>query len=159
MLTKYCIDESIKNWDLYLNQALFATRIRTHIIIDFSLFYLLYEINSHLSKNVEESSSNLYDERIDSASFLSRDRTIAFKTIMTRVKKTKSSEMQKSKNLRSLSKTWFLFESKSRRSSKWIDMSSMRWYDVRFWTHMFLNHLRVLSISILSAMIEWSWSM
>ena len=38
ILTKYCIDELIKNWNLYLNQTLFATRIRTHIIIDFFFF-------------------------------------------------------------------------------------------------------------------------
>ena len=38
MFTKYCIDESIKNWNFYLNQILFVIKIRTHIIIDFFLF-------------------------------------------------------------------------------------------------------------------------
>ena len=89
ILTKYCIDELIKNWNLYLNQTLFVTRIRTHIIIDFFLFYLLYEINSNLLDDVENSISNRYDERIDLISFLSRDKIETFKKIMTRVMKNK----------------------------------------------------------------------
>ena len=41
ILTKYCIDELIKNQNFYLNQILFATRIRTHIIIDFFLLFTI----------------------------------------------------------------------------------------------------------------------
>ena len=89
ILMKYCIDEFIKNWNLYLNQTLFATRIRTHIIIDFFFFYLLYEVNSNLFDDVENSISNRYDERIDSISFLSRDKVETFKKIMTRAMKNK----------------------------------------------------------------------
>ena len=89
MLIKYCIDQLIKNWDKYLNQTLFAIRIRTHTTIDFSLFYFLYEINSHLSKNVSESISNRYDERIDSAFFFSRERAKTFKKTMQRAMKNK----------------------------------------------------------------------
>ena len=38
MFTKYCIDESIKNWNFYLNQILFVIKIQTHSIINFFLF-------------------------------------------------------------------------------------------------------------------------
>ena len=90
MLIKYCIENFIKNWNIYLNQILFVTRIRTHTTIDFSFFYFFYEVNSILSDDVDESTSNLYDEKIDSTSFLSRERAKAFKKIMQRVKKNKT---------------------------------------------------------------------
>ena len=82
MLTKYCIDQLIKNWDIYLNQTLFATRIRTHTTIDFSLFYLLYDINSSLLDDAFESTLVYYDERVDFASFLSKERAEIFKKTM-----------------------------------------------------------------------------
>ena len=46
-------------------------------------------MNSNLLDNVENSISNRYDERIDSISFLNRDKVKAFKKIMTRVMKNK----------------------------------------------------------------------
>ena len=46
-------------------------------------------MNSNLFDDVENSISNRYDERIDSISFLSRDKVKAFKKIMTRAMKNK----------------------------------------------------------------------
>ena len=89
MLSKYCIDQFIKNWNIYLNQILFATRIRTHITTNFSLFYLLYNINSSLFDDANESILVDYDERVDSASFLSKERVETFKKTMQRAKKIK----------------------------------------------------------------------
>lgn len=42
MLTKYLIGKSRKLWDRYLDQALFAARIRTHTTTRYSPFYLVY---------------------------------------------------------------------------------------------------------------------
>ena len=69
---------------------MFVTRIWTHTTIDFSSFYFLYEINSILFDDVEKSTFDLYDERINSISFLSRERAKAFKKIMQRVKENKA---------------------------------------------------------------------
>ena len=90
MLIKYCIENFIKEWNIYLNQILFVTRVRTHTTIDFSSFYLFYEVNSTLFDDVEKSIFDLYDEKINSISFLSRERAKAFKKIMQRVKKNKA---------------------------------------------------------------------
>ena len=49
ILTKYCIDKFIKNWNFYLNQTLFVTWIRTHIIIDFFNFYYMKWIQISLT--------------------------------------------------------------------------------------------------------------
>jgi len=90
MLTKYCIGQPIKNWDVYLNQALFATRIRTHTTTGFSPFYLLYGVNPHLPGDAGGPTPELYDERIDPAPFLSRDRAAAFKATMARANENKA---------------------------------------------------------------------
>ena len=44
ILTKYCIDELIKNWNFYLNQIAFVTRIRIHIIINFFFILSKFEL-------------------------------------------------------------------------------------------------------------------
>ena len=67
---------------------MFVIRIRTHIIIDF-FFYLFYEINSNLFENAKKIIFELYDKRIDFASFLFRDKIIAFKTIIIKFEKIK----------------------------------------------------------------------
>ena len=90
MLTKYCIGQPIKNWDKYLNQALFATRIRTHTTTGFSPFYLLYGVNPRLPGDAAGPTPDLYDERIDPAPFLSRDRAEAFKKTMQRANENKA---------------------------------------------------------------------
>ena len=89
MLIKYCIEQLIKNWNKYFNQTLFVTRIRTHIITDFSSFYLLYNINSRLFDDAAESIPDLYDKKIDSAFFFNKNRTETFKKIMQRANENK----------------------------------------------------------------------
>ena len=89
MLIKYCIGQSIKDWDKYLNQTLFATRIRTHTTTGFSPFYLLYGINPHLPGDASGPTPDRYDERIDPAPFLSRERAEAFRKTMQRAMKNK----------------------------------------------------------------------
>ena len=59
-------------------------RIRTHIVIDFSLFYLLYDVNSRLLNNVAKFTFDLYNERINSAFFFNKNKKKAFKKIMQR---------------------------------------------------------------------------
>lgn len=42
MLTKYLMGKPTKAWDLFLSQALFSARVRTHSVTGFSPFYLVY---------------------------------------------------------------------------------------------------------------------
>src|SRR5947207_3193269 len=48
MLGKMLLNKPTKLWDLYLDQALFACRIRTHSTTKTSPFYLLYGRHPHL---------------------------------------------------------------------------------------------------------------
>jgi hypothetical protein len=48
MLGKLLLNKPTKLWDLYLNQAVFACRIRTHTTMKTSPFYLLYGRHPHL---------------------------------------------------------------------------------------------------------------
>ena len=48
MLGKMLLNKPTKLWDLYLDQALFACRIRTHTTTKTSPFYLLYDGHPHL---------------------------------------------------------------------------------------------------------------
>ena len=48
MLGKYLVNKPTKLWDLYLDQAVFACRIRTHTTTKTSPFYLLYGRHPHL---------------------------------------------------------------------------------------------------------------
>src|SRR5947207_11763894 len=48
MLGKMLLTKPTKLWDLYLDQALFACRIRTHSTTKTSPFYLLYGKHPHL---------------------------------------------------------------------------------------------------------------
>ena len=89
MLIKYCIEQFIKNWNKYFNQILFVTRIRTHIIIDFSSFYLLYDVNSRLFDDAAEFTFDLYNERINSAFFLNKNKAKTFKKIMQQTNENK----------------------------------------------------------------------
>ena len=98
MLIKYCIEQFIKNWNKYFNQILFITRIRTHIIINFSSFYLLYDVNSRLFDDAAEFIFDLYDEKINSTFFLNKDRTETFKKIMQRTNENKIAWNVKIKN-------------------------------------------------------------
>ena len=123
MLIKYYIEQFIKNWNFYLNQTLFAIRIRTHITIDFSFFYLLYEINSILFDDIEKFFFELYDKRIDSTSFLNKNRAKIFKKIMQRAKKNKVAWNAKIKE------NAFLFENMILIRIKKFKKFEMNWYD------------------------------
>jgi hypothetical protein len=48
ILTKLLLGKSTKLWDLYLDQALFASRVRTHATTKTSPFYLVYGKHPHL---------------------------------------------------------------------------------------------------------------
>lgn len=48
MLTKYCMGKPTRVWDLYLAQALFATRVREHATSGKSPFYLVYGTHPRL---------------------------------------------------------------------------------------------------------------
>ena len=98
MLIKYCIKQLIKNWNKYFNQILFVTRIRTHTIIDFSSFYLLYNVNSRLPNDAAEPTLDLYNEKINSAFFLNKNKAEAFKKIMQQTNENKIAWNAKVKN-------------------------------------------------------------
>ena len=68
-------------------QTLFVTRIRTHITINFFLFYFLYDVNSQLFNDVSDLILNLYNKKVDSALFLSKNRVKTFKKTIQRTKK------------------------------------------------------------------------
>ena len=89
MFIKYYIEQFIKNWNIYFNQTLFVIRIKTHITIEFSSFYFLYDVNSQLFDDVNDFISDMYDEKIDSISFLNKKRVETFKKTMQRTKKNK----------------------------------------------------------------------
>ena len=65
-------------------------RIRTHIIINFSSFYLLYDVNSRLFDDAAKSTFDLYNERINSAFFFNKNKTKTFKKIMQRANENKT---------------------------------------------------------------------
>jgi hypothetical protein len=48
MLAKLLLGKPTKLWDLFLDQALFPCRIRTHTTIKTSPFYLVYDKHPHL---------------------------------------------------------------------------------------------------------------
>ena len=48
MIGKILLNKPTKLWDLYLDQAIFACRIRTHATTKTSPFYLLYGKHPHL---------------------------------------------------------------------------------------------------------------
>ena len=74
---------------MYLKQALFTIQVYTYIIIKMSLFYLLYDVNSKLSDDASMPTSDRYDERINSASFLSRKCAKVLQKTMIKVIKNK----------------------------------------------------------------------
>src|SRR5437667_789210 len=69
MIGKILLNKPTKLWDLYLDQALFACRIRTHSTSKTSPFYLLYGTHPHLigDRNIALSADARpapYDERL-----------------------------------------------------------------------------------------------
>ena len=82
MIMKYLIGHPIKDWDKYLEQALFTTHICTHFTTKMSPFYLLYRVNPTLSGDASMLTPDRYDERINSAPFLSWECTAALQSMM-----------------------------------------------------------------------------
>jgi transposase InsO family protein len=91
MLTKYLVNEPINHWDHYLDQALFATRIRTHSTKGFSPFYLLYGVHPHLLGDDSGPSPEHLDSilREDPAILLAKDRADALNRTIEKANKNK----------------------------------------------------------------------
>ena len=158
MFTKYCIDESIKNWNFYLNQVLFVIKIRTYIIID--LFSICCMKSIFIFSTIKQNLFQIYTMNVS----ISHRFYFAIKRLFSKLRwrelwKIKSFEITKSRNSLSSLKIWFWLKSKNSKNSKWIDMIRIKWYEMKFWTFMFLNFLKIRSINILSMMIKWNWSM
>lgn len=66
MLTKYCMGKPTRVWDLYLAQALFATRIREHATSGKSPFYLVYGTHPRLPGDTEPVTSTRDTAELDS---------------------------------------------------------------------------------------------
>jgi hypothetical protein len=58
MLGKFLMGKPTKHWDLYLDQALFACRVRTNTTRETSPFYLLYGKHPHLLGDVNKALPN-----------------------------------------------------------------------------------------------------
>ena len=48
MLAKYVADDDVSKWDLYVNRALFACRIREHQATGKTPFYMVYGVEAKL---------------------------------------------------------------------------------------------------------------
>jgi len=59
-ITKYLIEHPIREWDNYLEQALFAMHIHTHTSTKRSPFYLLYRVNPRLLGDAVEPTCHGY---------------------------------------------------------------------------------------------------
>jgi len=82
MLGKMLLNKHTKLWDLYLDQAVFACRIRTHSTMKTSPFYLLYGKHPHLLGDYNatlsvESESAPYEERLRLLQSARKDAAIA----------------------------------------------------------------------------------
>lgn len=66
MLTKYCMGKPTRVWDLYLPQALFATRVREHATSGKSPFYLVYGTHPRLPGDKEPTTSLRDSAELDS---------------------------------------------------------------------------------------------
>ena len=69
MLGKFLLGKPTKLWDLYLDQALFACRVRTHTTTKTSPFYLLYGKQPHLLGDINkalptDTTPTAHDERL-----------------------------------------------------------------------------------------------
>jgi hypothetical protein len=76
MLTKYLMNRTRNQWDLYLNEALFASRVQTHSTTLFSLFFFLYRREPKLPPD-EASLPPMTDS-------FQADRQLLFKMIRTK---------------------------------------------------------------------------
>ena len=65
MLSKYLYGKSIRMWDDYLSQAVFAVRIRIHSVSRYSPFFLLYGIEPRLPRDPYERTSQDVEAKIE----------------------------------------------------------------------------------------------
>ena len=82
MLGKMLLNKPTKLWDLYLDQAIFACRVRTHATTKTSPFYLLYGRQPHLLGDPNEALSidtaaAPYDERLKLLSSARQEAAVA----------------------------------------------------------------------------------
>ena len=82
MLGKMLLNKPTKLWDLYLDQAIFACRIRTHSTTKTSPFYLLYGKHPHLFGDDNtalptDSNTAPYEERLEQLQSARKEAAIA----------------------------------------------------------------------------------
>jgi hypothetical protein len=88
MLTKYLMGKPTKAWDLFLPQALFATRIRNHAVTRLSPFYLVYGIHPRIPSDTASPGRSGQD-RVVTLQNLSDARTRANELLLNRAVRTK----------------------------------------------------------------------
>ena len=88
MLTKYLMNKPTRAWDLYLQQALFATRVHEHAVSGFSPFYLVYGIHPRIPSDPSDSLGP-EASRTDAIQNLSDARTKANELLLARAIRTK----------------------------------------------------------------------
>jgi len=90
IMTKYLADKKRTDWDKYLDQALFATRIRTHTTTGFSPFYLLYGVHPRLVGDQAGPAPMDLTPREDPKPLLDKDRALALQRTEERSKQNAS---------------------------------------------------------------------
>ncbi|KAJ5131586.1 hypothetical protein N7448_005744 [Penicillium atrosanguineum] len=88
MLTKYLMNKPTRAWDLYLQQALFATRVHEYAVTRFSPFYLVYRVHPRIPSDPSDGSGT-EALRTDAIRNLSDARTKANELLLTRAIRTK----------------------------------------------------------------------
>jgi hypothetical protein len=84
MLTKYLMNKPTKAWDLYLLQAVFATRIHEHSVTGFSPFYLVYGVHPRIPSDGSTESVQSQGDRTETIRALSDARTKANELLLVR---------------------------------------------------------------------------
>ena len=116
MFTKYCIDQSIKNWNFYLNQILFVIKIRTHIIID--IFFCCIKL-IFIFSTIKQNLFQIYTMNVSiSHRFYVEIKRLLSKLQWRQLWKIKSFEITKSRNWFSNFQIWFWLKSRNSKNSK-----------------------------------------
>ena len=130
MLGKMLLNKPTKLWDLYLDQAVFACRIRTHSTTKTSPFYLVYGRHPHLlgDRNMvlpAEVESAPYEERLKLLQSVRKEAVIA---THERALKDKSVRDQLVKPHKLEEGEWVLVRHETRRSSKRSGLDPIKWF-------------------------------
>jgi transposase InsO family protein len=88
MLTKYLMNKPTRAWDLYLQQALFATRVHEHAVMKASPFFLVYGVQPRIPSDTPDTPGSDVS-RIDAIANLSDARTKANELLLARAIRTK----------------------------------------------------------------------